>query len=64
MKEIVKKRLSVEVGQDLEVTRLPENRNKGWPLLLGVKMDEQLQCLVEQMRANIVIGIGGEIVLK
>ena len=50
------------------MTKPPKNY-KGRPPLLGVKMNEQLQCLVEQTRAcgavinsNIVIGIAGGIV--
>ena len=72
MKSIAKKRLSVEVREDFVVTKLPENR-KGRPPMLGViiKMNEQLQCLVDQMRAsgavinsNLFIGKGRGTVLK
>ena len=70
LSEVTKRRSSVHVGEDLSVTKLPEKR-KGRPLLLGVKLDEQLQRLVEEMRArgtainsSILIGVGRGILMK
>ena len=69
LSEVAKRRSSVHVGEDLSVTELPEKR-KGRPPLLGVKLDEQLQRLVEMrargtaINSSILIGVGRGILMK